>query len=1004
MLMVRKIVLSIVAVLALSFSALAQNQKVTGTVKDDLGRPIVGATVFVDGTSIGVTTNMDGDFALQAPANGTLLVSFIGYEGVRVEIAGKSKIDVVLHEDTQAIDEVVVTGYGVQRKASFTGAAAVLDNSVLEKKSDANFVKALEGSVPGVQMNNSTGIPGAWGSIYVRGRGSLSSGSAPLYVIDGMPVNSDADALSSSNNVAFDPMAAINPADIESITVLKDAAATAIYGSRASNGVIVVTTKQGSQGKFNIDLNIKQGFTDVANNNMEYANAAQAMDLFARGYSAYYKVNGRELSYDDAVATLSKNYGWDGESSYDWFDKVTRKGYYQDYNVSASGSSGKVGYFASLGYLNTKGIVINSDMERFSGRLNLNSKFKYATLGVNTSFSHSIQDGFSQSTGGSMTNPTVGAITQMKPFYPFYNEDGSYNTSVSYNPLAVQDEKLGDMSRVWNSTININPYIQFDFGKGIYAKSTLGVNISHQREYSYWSAVYNNQGMGYNGLGQEYITQNAVITWNNVLGWNYTFGDKHDVSVMVGQEMQRKYYQYEYLCGSDFPYADNGMRDLSTAGSWMDSEFYKSEATLASYFVDAHYTFNDRVYVSGSFRRDGSSAFGADKRWGNFWSLGAKYRFSEDFFSESEVFTNAALRASYGTVGNQDIGWYAARGFYVAGSNYAGVPGMTPSGISNRQLTWETSKKFDVGVEFSLVDRVHVTLDYYNEITEDALYSVPMSQTTGMSSATQNIGSVRNSGIEFSVNATIMQKKNFVWNAYANLSWNKNEVVKLNGEPVEGTLTMMEEGRPFNTFRMKEWAGVDPETGMPQWYLNETGNEVTSDYNAAAKRYVGEAQPKVVGGFGTDLKWKGLDFNIAFTYRMGGKVYDYGARFTGFGMVNYTPHVDMVNNSWTPENKNAKYAQYIYSDPFNATADSTLFLYDADYLKISNITLGYTLPSKWTKKAMIEKFRVYVSLENPYIFTAKNFIGYTPETYSDGLISWQHPAVSTYTAGIQITF
>ena len=445
-----------------------------------------------------------------------------------------------------------------------------------------------------------------------------------------------------------------------------------------------------------------------------------------------------------------------------------------------------------------------------------------------------------------MTNPTVGAMSSMNPFYPFYDEDGSY-FPVNYNPLAVQDEQLGDMQRVWNSTTNINPYVQFDFGKGIYLKSNFGANISHQREYSYWSAVYNPQGADYNGLGQMYITQNYVITWNNVLGWNYTFADKHDVGVMLGQEMQRKYYQYEYLCGNDFPYADSGMRDLTTVGSWMDSEFSKSEATLASYFLDAHYTYNDRVYVSGSFRRDGSSVFGADKRWGNFWSLGGKYRFSEDFFSDNEIFTNAALRASYGTVGNQDIGWYAARAFYESGANYAGAPGMVPAGIANRELTWETSKKFDVGVELSLINRVHLTLDYYNEVTDDALYAVPLSLTTGMSSATQNIGSVRNSGIEFSANATIMQRQDFVWNAYVNLSWNKNEVVKLNGEPVESDLTMLEEGRPFNTFRMKEWAGVDKETGKPQWYLNETGSEVTSDYNEAAKRYVGCANPAEIG-------------------------------------------------------------------------------------------------------------------------------------------------------------
>ena len=998
MLMVRKIVLSIFAVLAVAVVAFAQNRQVSGTVKDSAGQPVIGAAVVVEGSNVGTTTDVNGAFRIEAAANANLIVSFIGYETQTVAVGSRTKVDVVLADDSQSIDEVVVTGYGVQRKVSFTGAASVIGEDLLDNKTDANFVKSLEGSVAGVQMNNSSSVPGAWGSIYVRGQGSLNSGSAPLYVVDGMPVNSDADGL--QTNLSLDPMSSINPADIESVTVLKDAAATSIYGARAANGVIIVTTKKGKEGRVNVNVDIKQGVTSMSNHNMNFANASESMDLFARGYA---KRAG--ASYDAAYDYLSSVYGWDGVSSYDWVDAVTREGYYQDYNVNIQGKTGNTGYFASLGYLDSEGIVLNSDMTRFTGRLNLDSKFKIVTVGVNSSYSYSIQNGFSQSLGGSMTSPIVGASTQMKPFYPFYNEDGSYNTSsATYNPLAVWDEELGDMSRVWNQTININPYVQIDFGHGIYAKSTLGVNISNQREYQYWGAVYNAQGANYNGMGQLYNTNNYVITWNNVLGWNYTFGEKHDVSLLVGQEMQHKMYNYEYMTGTDFPFATSGMRDLSTVGTWGDSEYYKSEAKLASYFLDAHYSFNDRVYVSGSYRRDGSSVFGANKRWGNFWSVGAKYRFSEDLFADSDIFTNAAARVSYGTVGNQDIGWYAARGFYVSGYNYGGVPGMVPTSISNADLTWEVSKKFDVGVDFSLIDRIHFTLDYYNEITDDALYSVPLSLTTGMSSAMQNIGAIRNSGWELSVNANIINRGDFAWNAYANFAWNKNEVVRLNGEPIEGTIDIVEEGRPYNQFKMKEWAGVNRETGEPLWYLNETGDETTSDFNEAAKRYVGSAEPKMVGGFGTSLNWKGLDFNMAFTFRTGGKVYDYGAAFTGFGMALRTPHKDLVYDSWTPENKDAKHPEYIYGDPYSATDDSSRFLYSGDYLKLSNIAIGYTLPKKWTRKIAIDKLRIYVSADNLYTFRAKDFVGYSSETYSSGKISWQYPATKTITGGVQISF
>ena len=918
------------------------------------------------------------------------------------EVKIKPNVKVVLKSDAEVLDEVVVTGYGVQRKASFTGAASIVGEEAIAKKNDANFVKVLEGSVPGVQMNNSTSMPGVWGSVYIRGRASLNSGTQPLYVIDGMPVNSDTDAISTSDNNMVDPMSSINPADIESITVLKDAAATAIYGSRAANGVIVVTTKKGSEGKFNLNLDIKQGFVSMGNNNMDFANAEESMKLFTDGLTAY-----QGGDWQENYNYLADNYfGWDRKTSTDWMDAITRKGYYQDYNLSAQGRNGNTGYYVSLGYLNTDGLIIGSDMERFSGRMNLDSKFKWATIGVNTSYSYSTQNGFSLSTGGSMSSPLTAAISSQTPMDPVYDSEGNYNNINMYNPVALMDEDTGELNENKMQTINLNPYLQVDFGLGIYAKTTLGVNLTDLRQYQYWSALYNPQAMDYNGLGQQYNSRNTVITWNNVVGWNHKFADKHDVSVMLGQEMQKKSYFYEYYAKSDFPFADSGMRDLTTAGTERGSEYYKKEARLASYFMDAHYSYADKYYLSGSYRRDGSSVFGSDTRWGNFWSVGGKWRISgEDFLNGNNVITNATLRASYGTVGNQDIDWYAARGFYGAGYNYNQTPGMIPVSISNQELTWEVSKKFDIGFDLSLWHRLHFTFDFYNEITSDALFQVPLSMTTGMTETYKNIGKIRNHGIEFSVNANILQTKDWTWSAYANLTWNENEVVKLStDEPIEYTFQIIEEGRPYTQFKMKEYAGVDRETGKPLWYLNETGNETTSDYNAAAKRYVGDADPNVLGGFGTNLRWKDIDFGLSFNYRLGGKVYNSGAAFTGFGMAFRTPLEDVALNSWTEENKDAKYPQYIYKDPYNATSTSSRFLYSGDYLRISNLTLGYTLPKKWTTKILIQRLRAYISVDNLYTFTASDFVGYNPETSANGVIAWQYPATRTFIGGIQLTF
>ena len=911
---------------------------------------------------------------------------------------------VSMKPDTEVLDEVVVTGYGVQRKASFTGAAAVVGKDVLAKKTDANFVKALEGAVPGIQMNNSTSMPGIWGSIYVRGRGSLNSGTQPLYVIDGMPVDSDTDdnSLTYSTNNTIDPMSSLNPADIESITVLKDAAATAIYGSRAANGVIVVTTKKGAEGKFNINLDIKQGFVTTANNNMDFANAQQTMKLFTDGYTA-----AQGGDWQENYNYLADDYfGWDRKSSYDWMDAISRKGYYQDYNLNMQGRTGSTGYYVGLGYLNTEGLIIGSDLERFSGRLNLDTKFKWATLGVNSSYSYTTQNGFSLSTAGSMSSPLAAAVSSQTPMAPFYDSEGNYANINNYNPLALMDEKTGELNQSNTQMVNLNPYFQIDFGKGIYAKTTLGVNINELRQYQYWSALYNPQAQDYNGLGQQYNSKSTVVTWNNIIGWNYKFADKHDISLMLGQEMQKKSYFYEYYAKSDFPFAASGMRDLTTAGTDQGNEYYKQEARLASYFADVHYSYADKYYLSGSFRRDGSSVFGTDNRWGNFWSVGGKWRISgEEFLSENEIITNATLRASYGTVGNQDISWYAARGFYSSGYNYNQMPGMRPTSIPNPELTWEVSKKFDIGFDLSFLQRIHLTFDFYNEETSDALFEIPLSMTTGISKTYQNIGSIRNRGIEFSINTSIIQNNDLNWNFFANLTWNKNEVIKLStDDPLEYTYQIIEQGHPYSQFYMKEYVGIDHETGKPLWYLNKEGDETTSDYNAAAKRYVGDADPKVLGGFGTNLTWKGVDFNLNFNYRLGGKVYNSGAAFTGFGMAFRTPLEDVALNSWTPENKNAKYPQYIYRDPNNATATSSRYLYSGNYLRISNVTLGYTLPKTWTQKAFIQKLRAYVSVDNLYTFTASDFVGYNPETSANGVIAWQYPATCTFIGGIQLTF
>lgn len=987
-------------------SALAQRTVSGQVLSGDDNQPIVGATVLVKGTSLGAATDLDGNFFLKdVPADAKkLVVSYIGMISQEVNIS--DNVVVHLYNSTNNLDELVVVGYGTTTRAAFTGAASVMDGDIAERKNDANFVKSLEGNVTGIQYNNSTSMPGQYGSIYIRGMGSLSSSSQPLYVIDGMPVNSDYDGMSSSSNAYFDPMAAYNPNDIESITVLKDASATAIYGSRAANGVIIVNTKKGKKGKLNVTLDIKQGFSRMANNNMKYANAEQSLDLFAKGLVARYP---SDYTYDSAYEFLKNDYfEWDGVTDTDWMDVISRDAYYQEYNASVSGATGDTHYYFSLGYLDTDGIIVGSSNSRYSGRVNLDTKYQWLSAGISAQYSYNTNNSFSQSTGGSMSAPTVAAISSMTPFDPVYTADGTeYANALSYNPLALQDPDLGDLSKVTNQTINANPWLQLNLPYGIYVKTNFGVNIMDQRQYDYWSAVYNPQGYSYNGLGQQYNSTSSTLTWTNLIGWNYTFNEKNVFDVMIAQEMQRYNYKYDYYSKYDFPFAEIGMRNMATAGADNGAEYYEQSSRLASYFGSANYSYDSRYYLSASFRRDGSSVFGSNKRWGNFWSVGAKWRIAQEaFLKDNTVVKNADVRVTYGTVGNQSLpSLYAARGYYSAGYNYNQTPGIVPGGIENPDLTWESSRKFDVGFDLNLWNRLNVVFDYYNEDTHDALFQVPLSLTTGQTSTWRNIGKVRNRGIELGLRGVVYTNKNLSVSLFGNLTFNKNKVIKLANGSIVDTYTIVEEGRPYRQFLMREYAGVDSETGKALYYLNEEGDETTDNYLAAAKRYVGSADPKLIGAFGLNAEGYGFDVSLTFNYRTGGKVYDSGHRFTGWGMDMRTPLECVALDSWTPENKNAKYPQYIYGDPnYSSSQHSSRFLMNASFLRLSNITVGYTLPQKITRKAFMDKVRFYINMDNVHTWTASDFVGYNPETYSSGVIAWQYPAVFSFSGGVQVVF
>ncbi len=928
-------------------------------------------------------------------------VSYIGMQTQEVVI--KPTVNVVLKADAQNLDEVVVTGYGITRKAAFTGSATTIGEQTITSKTDANFMKTLQGNVAGLQMNNSTGMPGAQASVSIRGIGSYKAGTEPLYIIDGTPMFSDPDAMSSTNKQYYSPLSSINANDIESVTVLKDASATAIYGARAANGVIVITTKQGSDSKMKINFNAKKGVTQISPIMHDYkiVNASEWIDIWGTGYLNAGTEDIKTKKEADAYALKkAQSFGYSGTST-DWLDAVLRTGKVDEYSLDVSGKTGDTNYFVSGGYYNNEGIIINTGVERYSGRINLSSKYKRISFGINSAASYAISNGVP--TSSSYVNPLVAVYGAVTPVEPIYNEDGSYNLSAYYNPVAVNDKENGDLREQKVLTANVNPYISIDLGKGLIWKTSLGINYYDLREYQFWSP-YNNQGAQYNGLGQQYNDTKTNIIITNTLNWIQTIGDHH-LNIMLGQEAQKTTDFYQYYAASKYSFL--GYRDMGTAAEYLGAENMHKYKRLASYFFNGQYDYENKYYLSGSLRYDGSSSFGAENLWGLFWSVGGKWRVSEEAFWEplKENIQNVTVRASYGTVGNQDIDWYAARGTYETGYNYNNEPGMKPTRISNPDLGWESRHKFNIGVDFTIFNRINLTVDWYDERTKDLIFEMPLSKTNGLSTTLRNIGEMKNTGIELSANANILRTKNFNWEINANLTANKNEMVKLSGtDDIVKTTTIITPGESLYTFYLKEYAGVDPDNGSPLWYKKD--GSTTSNWNDAEQRIVGSADPKVYGGFGTSLKYKGFDFNANFSYSCGNKIYASGLKYdlqVGDSKLSNVTY-KVYENAWTETNRNTDTPKFVYADSSGASKNSTRFLLNGSYLRLKSVTVGYSIPKSLTTKYSINNIRFYASADNLFTIHASDFIGFDPEAGVSGTQAWQYPVSRTFTFGLNVSF
>ena len=1068
MLMVRKIVLSIFAVLAVAAVAFAQNRQVSGTVKDSAGQAIIGATVVIEGSHVGATTGADGSFRLEAPANSNLVVSFIGYETQTVALGTRTAIEIVLQDDTQSIDDVVVVAYGTSSKEAVTGSVTMVKSDVIEQRTTSDVTSALEGASAGVQVSSSYGEPGASTDILIRGFGSINGNNAPLYVVDG--------------NIFAGNMSDINPADIESMSILKDAASAALYGSRAAQGVVLITTKKGKQnGKLNVNVSTKQGvytrglkeydvltadpwmevMWNTMYNDYNQSYGAKYGDAWVRDYtnSQFIRSSIKNNIYNAADnAIIDPATGKvqaaikDGYTDLNWFDAVEKTGYRGEYNIQLDAAGNNYDVFASVNYLNEEGYVVNTGFERTTARVAANfTPKKWFKAGVNLSGSLQTQNYRATAYSSYYANPFYSARMQA-PVYPYYQHDADGNIvydekgEAQWNYASYLDnrniayELRADYDRNYRTTLNTSAYTTFTFLKDFQFTVRGSIDRRHLT-----SKGYNNQNIGdgaSNGgrLNKDTYEYNT-INLQQQLTYAKTFG-KHTVDAMVGHENYEYRYNYDYTMKVG-EVLQTGVFDGFSTMQYIDG--YINQYRSESYLGRARYNFDERYFVEASFRRDGSSRFSKQNRWGNFWSLGGSWVVSSEKWMEDAQWVDfLKVRASYGEVGNDSsAGYFASKGLYSVISTNAGSGAYSQSQFANNALKWETTQSFDVGIDARFWDTVDVTLDYFNKRSKDLIFSKSYSSSNGTlkpgstyPSLTQNLGSVDNSGIEVAVNVDIFKKRDFKWSIGANASFVKNTIKTLPTTAEEGNGYIsgnyrFQEGHSMYEFWLYKYQGVDQLTGDALYSLDEENygdmaealayygyaTKIGDTYYAtnttyAKKDWSGEALPKVYGGVQTNLSWKGLHFNVLASYSIGGKIYDGTYRGLMYPSLKgpQALHVDILN-SWTeaPAGMTAESADRISNTifPRNDTAAanytysaSDRWLVDASYFIVKNIGLSYDLPKKWAQAIDLSNINLSFNVENPFIFTKRD--GLNPQYSFSGSQDQTYVAARIWTFGLNI--
>ena len=935
-------------------------------------------------------------------------ISYIGMQ--TVEVAIKPVVKITLKPDTEVLDEVVVTGYGNFKKSSFTGAASSITTEKLQDVPSLSVQDKLAGSVAGVQITSTSGQPGAVESVRIRGMGSINAGNDPLYVIDGVPVmTGDASEFTYSQS-GNSLLSTINSNDIESMTVIKDAAAASLYGSRAANGVIVITTKKGASGKLKLNVRADWGFSNKAIDYRPILNGEDRRDILYMGLKNYALNSGKDETY--AVNYADNNIDkyaakpWSGYT--DWEDVLFRNGSHQNYEVNAQGGNERTKFYTSFGYTKQEGITLQSGYERITGRANMSHKADRVTIEASTMFTNSTQNVNSE--GTSFSSPIMClAMTASPSTFP-YNEDGTFSTSFpalnGANPLQTATynydrstivRTLNTLSATWNIWDNLN------------IKETLGYDFNQTNNRVWWDPR-SNDGRSSKGVFQRYMMNRSKLNTQTQLTYNKTFAEHHNIDVLLGFETEDYKYDYTYTNGNTYP---SYLPEITNAGVSRGASNINSYR-MTSYLGRLNYDYAGKYYVSGSFRRDGSSRLSRDSRWGNFWSVGASWRIDrEDFMvAASDWLSALTLKVSYGAQGNDNLGtYYASSGLYSVVSNN-GENALVSDRLATPKLKWETNLNFNAGIDFSLFNnRFSGSFDFFQRRSKDLLYSRPLAPSLGYNSVDENVGELKNTGVEIDLKGTLIHTRDFMWRLGLNLTHYKNVVtdLPLKDMPVSG-VHKLAVGRSVYDFYMKQWAGVDPENGDPLWYKNVkdandkiTGRTTTNDYAQADYYYTGKSSlPKVYGGFNTAFSYKGFELSTIFAYSIGNYIVDRDVTMLWHnGSSTGRAWSTEILNRWTPENRYTDVpALKTVSNSWNA--NSTRNLFNNSFLRMKNITLSYNFPQPMIKKISLNSLQLFVQADN--LLTVSKNQGLDPEQDISGLTYYRYPAMRSISGGINVSF